>query len=95
MVIARRRVRSSSRRRCAQAGESAWVGVHQVYAVPGGDRGQVRDLDRSVAQIQATIAECQSLLVAWTSIAALDPRHADPADELYVLTPAELREFRW
>ncbi len=52
------------RRRCAAGGESAWVGVHQVYAVPGGDRGQVRDLDRSVAQIQATIAECQSLLVA-------------------------------
>ena len=78
-----------------QTGESAWVGVHQVYAVPGGDRGRVRDLDRSVAQIQATIAECQNLLVAMD----VDPRlwiHAmqTPADELYVLTPAELREFR-
>lgn len=77
------------------AGEAAWVGVHQVYAVPGAERGVARDLDRSVAQIQATIADCQSLLVDM----GVDPRlwiHAmqTPADELYVLTPAELAEFR-
>ncbi len=77
------------------AGEAAWVGVHQVYAVPNGERGRPRDIDRSIAQIQATIADCQSLLVEM----GVDPRlwiHAmqTPADELYVLTPDELREFK-
>ena len=77
------------------AGEAAWVGVHQVYAVPGAERQGPRDFDRSVAQIQATIADCQSLLVEM----GVDPRlwiHAmqTPADELYVLTPDELREFK-
>jgi hypothetical protein len=77
------------------AGEAAWIGVHQVYSVPGAGEAVARDVDRSVAQIQATIAECQALLVEM----GVDPRlwiHAmrTPADELYVLTPDELREFR-
>ncbi|RIY03353.1 hypothetical protein D3218_00875 [Aureimonas flava] len=77
------------------AGEASWVGVHQVYALPGAERKGTRDLDSSVAQIQTTIAECQSLLVDM----GVDPRlwiHAmqTPANELYVLTPDELRDLR-
>ncbi|WP_279481630.1 ATP-dependent Clp protease proteolytic subunit [Aureimonas sp. SK2] len=77
------------------AGEAAWVGVHQVYAVSDAASNRLRDLDRSIADIQATIAECQSLLVEM----GVDPRlwiHAmqTPADELYVLTPDELGEFK-
>ncbi|WP_185985006.1 ATP-dependent Clp protease proteolytic subunit [Aureimonas mangrovi] len=76
------------------AGENAWVGLHQVYAVeiPGMDT--TRDLDRSIADIQSTTADCQELLVDM----GVDPRawiHAmrTPSEELYVLTPEELSEL--
>ncbi len=73
------------------AGENAWIGLHQVYAaeVPGVPR--LIDLDRSIADIQATVARCQALLVdmgveADIWIKALQT----PPNELYVLTRAEL-----
>ena len=76
------------------AGESAWIGVHQVYAVPMSETAQPRDVDASIADIQRTIAECQQLLVdmgvkpeVW--IKAM----TTPPDELYVLTPSELEDF--
>lgn len=77
------------------AGEDAWIGVHQVYAVDAGTGGPLRDLGRSIADIQATTAECQQLLVDM----GVDPQvwikaMQTPADELYVLTRDELETFR-
>lgn len=77
-----------------EAGENAWIGVHQVYAVEIPGLGRVRDVDRSISDIQTTIAECQALLVEM----GVDPRvwieaMRTPPDELYVLTPEELSEF--
>jgi len=76
------------------AGEGAWVGVHQVYAVEVAGATRPRDLDGSIADIQATIAECQQLLLdmgvkpeVW--IKAMKT----PPEALYVLTPEELRDF--
>ncbi|MFD2238319.1 ATP-dependent Clp protease proteolytic subunit [Aureimonas populi] len=74
------------------AGENAWVGVHQVYAVE--IPGLARDVDRSISDIQSTIADCQDLLVEM----GVDPRlwidaMRTPPQELYVLTPEELAEF--
>lgn len=76
------------------AGADAWVGVHQVFAVETPGATRPRDIDGSIADIQATIAECQQLLVdmgvkpeVW--IKAMKT----PADALYVLTPDELRDF--
>jgi len=78
-----------------RAGEGAWVGVHQVYAIERPGAGLARDVDRSIADIQATTARCQELLVdmgvdpvVW--IKALQT----PAEELYVLTEEELAHFR-
>ncbi|WP_062012020.1 hypothetical protein [Aureimonas sp. AU4] len=75
------------------AGEGAWIGVHQVYAADPSTA--LRDVDRSIGDIQTTTARCQQLLVDM----GVDPRlwiHAmeTPAAELYVLTPEELRAFR-
>ncbi|MBB3949157.1 hypothetical protein [Aureimonas jatrophae] len=75
------------------AGEGAWIGVHQVYAAD--PSAALRDIDRSIGDIQTTTARCQQLLVDM----GVDPRvwiHAmeTPAAELYVLTPDELREFK-
>ena len=76
------------------AGEGAWIGVHQVYAVPLAGNAKPRDIGGSIADIQATIAECQQLLVdmgvkpeVW--IKAMKT----PPEALYVLTPEELRDF--
>ena len=76
------------------AGEGAWIGVHQVYAVPLAGNAKPRDIDGSIADIQATIAECQQLLLdmgvkpeVW--IKAMKT----PPEALYVLTPEELRDF--
>lgn len=79
--------------RTRAAGDGAWVGVHQVYAV--GDSGARRDLDQSVADIQATIASCQELLVDMD----VDPRvwvkaMRTPPESLYVMTRAELVDLR-
>lgn len=75
------------------AGAQSWIGVHQVFAVDTA-AGRPRDLDRSIADIQATIAECQQLLLdmgvkpeLW--IKAMKT----PPDALYVLTEEELRGF--
>ncbi len=77
------------------AGESAWIGVHQVYAaeIEGGIRE--RDVDRSISDIQSTSADAQDLLIEM----GVDPRlwiHAmrTPPQELYVLTPEEMGEYR-
>lgn len=76
-----------------KAGQGAWVGVHQVYALPLSDVS--RDIDRSIAGVQETIARCQELLVAM----GVDPAvwikaMQTPADSLYVLTRDELIAFR-
>ncbi|MBC8130329.1 MAG: ATP-dependent Clp protease proteolytic subunit, partial [Rhizobiaceae bacterium] len=75
-----------------RVGEGAWVGLHQVYAVALEGVPRVRDIDASISDIQATIAECQQLLVdmgvapeIW--IKAMKT----PPDALYVLTEEELR----
>ncbi len=79
------------------AGEATWIGLHQVYAVSDPSRTVARrDLDRSISDIQRTVAECQQLLVDM----GLDPgvwirAMETPPDELYVLTPAELAESRF
>ncbi|MEF2551048.1 hypothetical protein VQ042_06680 [Aurantimonas sp. A2-1-M11] len=76
-----------------KAGPDAWVGVHQVYALPLGNLA--RDVDRSIAGVQETIARCQQLLVAM----GVDPAvwikaMQTPADSLYVLTRDEMVAFR-
>lgn len=75
------------------AGAQSWIGVHQVFAVDNG-AARPRDVDRSIADIQATIAECQQLLLdmgvkpeVW--IKAMKT----PPEALYVLTEEELRDF--
>ena len=78
-----------------RAGEGAWVGVHQVYAVDIPGMPELRDLDRSISDIQATIARCQELLVEM----GVDPAvwikaMQTPPEELYVLTEADLATYR-
>ena len=79
-----------------RAGANAWIGVHQVYAVPTEvGLGLARDVDRSIADIQETIARCQALLVEM----GVDPAvwikaMQTPADSLYVLTAPELAAYR-
>ena len=78
------------------AGASAWIGVHQVYAVPTtASLTIVPDVARSIADIQETIARCQELLAEM----GVDPAvwikaMQTPADSLYVLTEAELVSYR-
>ncbi|KAB0680796.1 hypothetical protein [Aureimonas leprariae] len=73
------------------AGDHAWIGLHQVYAVDVPGVPRMRDLDRSISDIQATVARCQQLLQEmgvkpdiW--IKAMQT----PPNDLYVLTPDEL-----
>lgn len=75
------------------AGARSWIGLHQVYAVDIPGVPKWRDLDRSIADIQATVARCQELLVEmgvrpdiW-----IKAMQTPPAD-LYVLTTDELRD---
>ncbi|MCQ0989096.1 COG3904 family protein [Jiella marina] len=78
-----------------KAGEGAWVGVHQVYAVSGAEPGLASTIDRSIAEIQATTAECQELLVEMGVDPALWIKAMQtPAASLYVLTEEELAAFR-
>ena len=78
------------------AGDGAWVGVHQVYAVPTtASVSLAPDVDRSIADIQETIARCQELLAQM----GVDPAvwikaMQTPADSLYVLTEEELVSYR-
>lgn len=76
------------------AGAGAWIGLHQVYAVEIEGASRPRDIDASISDIQATIGECQQLLLdmgvapeVW--IKAMKT----PPEALYVLTPAELDDF--
>ncbi|GGD21003.1 ATP-dependent Clp protease proteolytic subunit [Aureimonas glaciei] len=76
------------------AGTSAWIGLHQVFAVDAPGVARARDLDVSIADVQAIIAECQELLVdmgvkpeIW--IKAMKT----PPDALYVLTTDELKDY--
>ena len=78
-----------------RAGEGAWVGVHQVFAVSGSEPGLPSTVDRSIAEIQATTAECQSLLAEMGVDPALWIKAMQtPAASLYVLTPEELVAYR-
>lgn len=76
------------------AGAGSWIGLHQVFAVDIPGMPRIRDLDASISDIQATIAECQQLLMdmgvkpeVW--IKAMKT----PPDALYVLTPDDLSDF--
>jgi hypothetical protein len=76
------------------AGEGAWIGVHQVYAVDMPGAAPAIDRDGSISRVQATSAECQELLVemgvdpaVWIKAMKTAPK------DLYVLTEAELKEF--
>lgn len=76
------------------AGKDAWIGVHQVYAVGVSGADRPRDVDRSIADIQAMTAECEQLLLDMGVKPALWIRAMrTPADELYVLTEDEMRAF--
>ncbi|NDW05446.1 ATP-dependent Clp protease proteolytic subunit [Jiella pacifica] len=78
-----------------RAGENSWVGVHQVYAVSGAEPGLPSTVDRSIAEIQATTAECQTLLAEMGVDPALWIKAMQtPSASLYVLTPEELVEYR-
>ena len=73
------------------AGGHAWIGLHQVYAVDIFGVRKLRDLGRSVSDIQATTARCQSLLVEMGIEASVWIKAMQtPPDELYVLTREEL-----
>ncbi len=74
-----------------RAGPRAYIGVHQVFALPSA----VGTLQRGMADAQAISALCQRLLVnmgvdakAW--IFAM----STPPQDLYLFTPEQLREFR-
>ncbi|MBO0662596.1 ATP-dependent Clp protease proteolytic subunit [Jiella sp. MQZ9-1] len=78
-----------------RAGDGAWVGVHQVYAVSGDEPGLPSDVDRSIADIQQTSAECQNLLAEMGIDPALWIKAMQtPAASLYVLRPEELVRYR-
>ncbi|WAP68571.1 COG3904 family protein [Jiella pelagia] len=78
-----------------RAGDNSWVGVHQVYAVSGAEPGLPSAVDRSIAEIQATTAECQSLLAEMGVDPALWIKAMQtPSESLYVLTPEELVGYR-
>ncbi|MER0238565.1 hypothetical protein [Fulvimarina sp. MAC8] len=78
------------------AGDSSWVGLHQVYAAEIPGMPNARDLDRSISDIQQTIARAQQLLADM----GVDPAiwikamETPPAD-LYVLTEEELIASRY
>ena len=78
-----------------RAGEGSWVGVHQVYAVSGSEPGLPSTVERSIADIQSTTAECQTLLDEMGVDPALWIKAMQtPAASLYVLTPEELVQYR-
>ncbi len=74
-----------------QAARSAWIGVHQVYALPEA----VGSLHEGMAEAQKVSAVCQTLLVEM----GVDPRvwlHAmsTAKDQLYIFTPEQLLELK-
>jgi hypothetical protein len=74
-----------------EAGRKAWIGVHQIYTLPG-QRGS---LGEGLAQAQRMSAECQQYLVEMGIDArAWIPAMRTPKSKLYVFTPKELNEFR-
>ncbi|MCK5932512.1 MAG: hypothetical protein KAG89_10130 [Fulvimarina manganoxydans] len=78
------------------AGEAAWIGLHQVYAVDIPGLPQARDFDRSLSDIQGTIARCQQLLVTMGIDPAIWIKAMEtPPEDLYVLTEEELVASRF
>ncbi|WP_199520086.1 hypothetical protein [Fulvimarina endophytica] len=79
-----------------RAGDASWIGLHQVYAVdmPGLEGGD--DVDRSISDIQQTIARAQELLVEMGVDPAIWIKALQtPPAELYVLTEDELVASRF
>ncbi|EAU41913.1 hypothetical protein FP2506_15809 [Fulvimarina pelagi HTCC2506] len=78
------------------AGASSWVGLHQVYAAEIPGMPNARDLDRSISDIQQTIARAQQLLADMGVDPAIwiNAMETPPAD-LYVLTEEELITSRY
>ncbi|MDY8108181.1 ATP-dependent Clp protease proteolytic subunit [Fulvimarina sp. 2208YS6-2-32] len=78
------------------AGESAWIGLHQVYAAEVPGTRSAGELDRSISEIQQTIARCQQLLADMGVSPAIwiKAMQTPPAD-LYVLTEEELVSSRY
>lgn len=78
------------------AGEAAWIGLHQVYAVDTPGLPSVKDFDRSLSDIQGTIARCQQLLVTMGIDPAIWIKAMEtPPEDLYVLTEEELITSRF
>lgn len=74
-----------------EAGRRTWIGVHQVYTLPG----QTGTLGEGLANAQRISAECQDYLAEMGA----DPRlwiHAmkTAKEKLYIFTPKELAEYR-
>ncbi|MBZ8134724.1 hypothetical protein [Afifella sp. IM 167] len=72
------------------ADETAWIGVHQIYAL----KGSLGTLADGMDQAQRVSAEAQELLVDF----GVDPRvwiraMQTPKDRLYLFTPEELAEY--
>ncbi|KQT86032.1 ATP-dependent Clp protease proteolytic subunit [Aurantimonas sp. Leaf443] len=76
-----------------RAGRNAWIGLHQVYALDAADPALAPDLDRSISDVQTTIAECQQLLADMGVKPALWIKAMrTPPAELYVLTLEEMQD---
>lgn len=74
-----------------EAGRKAWIGVHQIYTLPG-ERGS---LGEGLAHAQSMSAECQAYLVEMgVDARAWIPAMRTPKTKLYVFTVKELNEFR-
>jgi hypothetical protein len=74
-----------------EAGRKAWIGVHQIYTLPG-ERGSLGD---GFAHAQRMSAECQEYLVEMgVDARAWLPAMRTPKSKLYVYTPKELNEYR-
>ncbi len=75
-----------------EAGRKAWIGVHQVYTLPG-ERGS---LGEGLEHAQRISAECQQYIVDMGIDArAWIPAMRTPKHKLHVFTPNELSEYRW
>lgn len=78
------------------AGKKAWIGVHQVYALGEASASALRgSLQQGMSAAQEISADCQSALVEF----GVDPRlwiHAmqTPKDQLYLLTPEQMTEYK-
>lgn len=74
-----------------QAGENAFVGVHQIYALPGA----AGSLQRGMADAQTISAACQQLLVDMgVDLKVWVKAMQTPSESLYIFTPEELSRYR-